>query len=109
MNTPFAATSFFMAAAVFTACRSFFFRLSERSNKTVLGKFSRLLVPCSGTTLGIYLLHPLILELLNDLGLNTLLFTPFLSIPVITIGIVILCAAVTYLLLKIPILRRLVS
>ena len=95
MNTPFAVTSFFMAIAIFTACQNLHVNYSSKL---------RLL---ARTTLGVYLLHPLILEFIDSLGVNTLLFTPFLSIPFITVCIVVICAVITYLLQKIPVIKHL--
>ena len=67
---------------------------------------SRMLRQLSGYTLGIYLLHPLMLTVARHLGWNTLFAPPFLSIPLS----VALIAAVTFvpvcLLHRIPGVRK---
>lgn len=101
MNTPFAATSFFMAAAVFAACQAVLY------TRTLSERFCRLLKTCADTTLGIYLIHPLAIEFLKEIGLDTDICTPLLSVPLITACIVLICGIAAHLLLKIPVLKRL--
>lgn len=57
-------------------------------------------------TFGIYLVHPLILNGLEDLGLNNLSFHPLVSIPVIASLIFALSLGISWLLHRIPVLNR---
>lgn len=103
MNTPFAATTFFTAAAIFVAGQSIDKKAahSEKTGKT-LGFLA-------GTVLGIYLLHPLAIILFNRIGFKTSLCTPILSIPLLTVCTVVLSGLISAVLLRIPLLKRLIQ
>lgn len=103
MNTPFAATTFFTAAAIFVAGQSFD-RKAAHSEKT--GKTLGFL---AGTVFGIYLLHPMAIILFESIGFNTSLCTPILSIPLLTACTVVLSGLVSAVLLRIPLLKRLIQ
>lgn len=103
MNTPFAATTFFTAAAIFVAGQS------ADEKLTVSVKARKVTAFLAGTIFGVYLLHPLAILLLGEIGIKTSLCTPLLSIPFLTIGTAVLCSLVTALLLKVPVLRELVQ
>lgn len=103
MNTPFAVPTFFIAAAVFTKAQA------ASGNKYCSAKAEKILAFGAGRTFGIYLLHPLVILVLDQLGLETLLRVPLISIPLLTIGTVLLCVPVTVLLSKIPFLRKLIQ
>ena len=103
MNTPFAATTFFVAAAVFVGVQAVC-RKSER-----LLKVGKVLEFGASKTFGIYLLHPMAIGLLQRLGLDTSLCTPLLSIPFLTICTVLLCVPVTVLMSKLPVFKRLIQ
>lgn len=60
----------------------------------------------SGLTFGIYLVHPLVLNHLELLGLNTLSFNPWLSVPLLALLVFLLSAAFSWLLGKLPLLGK---
>lgn len=102
MNTPFAATTFFIAAAIFV-------NVQTLEKKKHLQSAEKVLAFGAGKTLGIYLLHPMVILLLSKIGITTSLCTPFISIPLLTIGTVLLCVPVTVLLSKVPLIRKLIQ
>ncbi len=59
-------------------------------------------------SLGIYLLHPLLILILKGLGLNTLTFNPVISVPIISIIVYLLSMALVLLLSKIPKLGKVI-
>lgn len=103
MNTPFAATTFFTATALFVAGQSIDGKIaaSEKAGKI----FSFL----AGTVFGVYLLHPLAILFWESVGLTTSLCTPILSIPLLTVCTAVLSVSAAALLLKVPVLRKLVK
>lgn len=103
MNTPFAVTTFFTAAAIFVAGQSADARLSASAKA---GKTVRAL---AGAVFGVYLLHPLAILFWENVGFTTSLCTPLLSIPLLTVCTTALSALAAMLLLKVPVLRKLVQ
>ena len=103
MNTPLAATTFFTAAAIFVAGQSIDKKAahSEKTGKT-LGFLA-------GTVFGIYLLHPLAINLFTSIGFKTSLCTPLLSSPLLTVCTVVLSGLISAVLLRIPLLKRLIQ
>ena len=68
------------------------------------GKFVQTL---SKLSFGVYLLHPLIIELLdNVLHISTTSFNPLLSVPVISVAVFIVSSAAIYVLSKLPLLNK---
>ncbi|MDE6686457.1 MAG: acyltransferase family protein [Lachnospiraceae bacterium] len=103
MNTPFAATTFFTAAAIFVAVRSVDKKIAASVNaKKIFGTLA-------GTVFGVYLLHPLAILFLENIGLKTSLCTPILSIPLLTVCTAALSFSVAALLRKVPVLRKLIQ
>ena len=89
----------FMTVAVFVLFRYVLGVSDERSRRQRLGGVSKV-------TLGIYLIHPLFLMLLDRLDITTLSFTPVLSVPVLA-GLIFFCSfLVAWLLSKIPLIGR---
>ena len=76
----------------------------------IKGKLRALVALISQYSLGIYLLHPLLLLPVRDLenGFYRLFISNWLAIPIITIVIMFIALLSTMLLVKIPLLRRLV-
>ena len=61
-------------------------------------------------TLGMYLIHPAVIMLLDRLfGLNTLTFDPRISIPVIAVLVFVISAALTAVIRAVPVIRKTVS
>lgn len=72
---------------------------SDRAKKFILS--------LSSLTFGVYLFHPFVMDQLDGkLSLNSLTFSPILSIPVITVLIVLICFAVTFVMGKIPVVKK---
>lgn len=103
MNTPFAVTTFFIAAALFVGVQA----AGEKISRSV--KTQKVLAFGAGRTFGIYLLHPLAILLLDHLGVSTNLCTPILSIPLLTFGTVLLCMPISTLLSQVPLIRILIQ
>ena len=53
-------------------------------------------------TLGIYIIHPMIIETLQHFGITSLLFNPIISIPLLSLVIFSVASLIVYLLLKTP-------
>lgn len=58
---------------------------------------------------GIFLIHILVLTLLNQYGVQYNLFSPILSVPVITVLCFLLSFVLVYVLKKIPLLKKLIG
>lgn len=102
MNTPLTPMMFFTACAVFVACKRLDMRLWVHPRAgTALCSFAKL-------TLGIYLLHPAVLVLAQKIGFVPSICSPLLSIPLIVVCVAVLCGAISFVLLKIPVLCRLI-
>ena len=71
-------------------------------------RYIRLLERISSLTLGIYIIHPIWIEILSWLGISTssMSITPLISIPLISLATFTLCTLSAYLLFLIPGLRR---
>ncbi len=92
-----------MAVNAFTACSAIY----------ILGKHckvkeSRMLHSLSGLTFGVYLLHPFVLDLLNQAGINTLFAPAAVAVPVMVLLVSVLTGILVFVLQKIPGLRQLV-
>ena len=70
------------------------------------GRLYGLIKRLSKYSFGAYLVHPLILDLLDRAGLNTLSFTPWVSVPVIAALVFVPAMAVSALLHLIPGVRK---
>lgn len=103
MNTPFAATTFVTATALFVAGQSVDGKIAA---SVKAGKIFGFL---AGTVFGVYLLHPLAILFWENVGLKTSLCTPILSIPLLTVCTAALSVSAAALLLKVPVLRNLVK
>lgn len=70
-------------------------------------KIQNIISKISKYCFGIYLVHVLIIELLDRyLSLNTLLFNPFLSVPIISIIVFIISLIISFVINQIPILKK---
>ncbi len=67
----------------------------------------RIVAYLSPLTFGVYLLHPFVMEQLDTkLSLNALAFSPIISIPILTVLITLICLAVTFVMIKIPVAKK---
>lgn len=55
---------------------------------------------------GAYLVHVLIIDIVKSVGLETIRFTPILSVPVITLIVAVLSFAISFILNKIPFVNQ---
>jgi surface polysaccharide O-acyltransferase-like enzyme len=85
------------------ACQNIF------SKKELSEKGSMLLKKLADTTFGIYLLHPFIINCMKAIGLDTDICTPIISIPLMLVCVFTVSMVLTGLLLKVPILRKLLQ
>lgn len=60
----------------------------------------------AGLVLGVYLLHPVLLDVLRYVNINALMCTPLVSVPLIAIPVFVGAAAITWVGQRIPYLRR---
>lgn len=102
MNTPFAVTTFFMSAAIYTAIRAWC-QKTERAGKT-----ERVYRLCADRVFGIYLFHPLVIELFCAIGLDQLISVPALSVLFMVVCVFAVSLIVSQLLSKIPLINRLI-
>ena len=95
----FSLTSFAEAVALFL----WFKNLDLGKNQ----KIQNVLYKMSTLTLGIYLIHPFIISQLEDkLHINTLSYNTVLSVPVNTIMITVISILITWVMTKIPLIKR---
>lgn len=92
-----------MAVNAFVACTCIFILC-----KHIKIKGSKLLRDGSKLTFGIYLLHPFVLTLLHQAGVDTLFAPAFIAVPAVVILVMALTAVLVFALSKIPGLRRLI-
>ncbi|MCM1025866.1 MAG: acyltransferase family protein [Roseburia sp.] len=104
LKTPFSLTAFFMATALFLLGQRGEERLRSRGERAGSALFWG-----ASCTLGIYLLHPFALSYFPVQAVSEGLRYPALSIPVMTLCIFLLCGVFSALLLKVPVLRKLVQ
>ena len=62
-------------------------------------KFIKILAGMSPSTLGIYIVHPVIIEVLQRIGITTLSFNPWFSVPILAFLVFIMSAVITKLIL----------
>lgn len=60
----------------------------------------------SKATFGVYLVHPIMIDVIKGFGLETVTFNPYLSVPVITILVFLPSLLVSLILNQIPFVRK---
>lgn len=81
-----------------------FFQKSEFKLSAKMSKFIALISKC---TLGVYLLHPFMIEHLKQwTGMSTLSFNPWLSVPIISIAVFVLTLVAILILTKVPVVNK---
>ena len=103
MQTPFVVTNFLTSAGLFCVIQGLEGKLEKKE------KDAKCIAFAAGTTLGIYLLHPLVLNLFLAVGFNTAICSPILSVPLVLIAAVLVSGGIAALLLKVPGLRKLIT
>lgn len=71
--------------------------------------FQNVIRQLAPVTLGIYVIHPVVLVLLRDMGLSSTSFTPFLSIPLISVLVFVFSWLSAFVIYQIPHVRGIVS
>ncbi len=98
-SDPLSLMSFFVAAAVFWVFRS------QVSKVRFAYRARCLIANLSRLTLGVFLIHPLVIYFLEKaFGLSLLSFSPILSVPLLTLLVFFLSAAVIFGIKKLPFL-----
>lgn len=88
----------------FISCGALFIVIKQIPFKQ--GRFMPLISKLSTYTMGIYLLHPLILNILADLQVSTLIIHPIVMIPLLTLLVYLLSLLITRILFFIPIVNK---
>lgn len=94
-NSPYTIMAFISCTCIFLLCKSLI-----KNNKE-----SKALLFYSSSTLGIYILHPFFLKIMNEFGLTPLILPPIISIPLFVIGAVLCCGGVAWIISKIPMVK----
>ncbi|WP_270657914.1 acyltransferase [Eubacterium callanderi] len=87
----------FMAIAIFV-----FFK----NHANYFDKFKKIICRLSKLTLGVYLIHPCIIEILEKCGLTALRYPAIISIPLNTLLVFIISMLLSYFISKIPFIRQ---
>lgn len=103
LSTPFSVSSFLIAVSIF-------FSMQAIEKRLEYSKFAvSFLNKGAVSTLGVYLMHPFFISLVYDGRYGEVLRScPLVAIPLVTVSIVAVCALISALLLKIPLLKRLI-
>lgn len=101
VSTPFSPMAFFISVSLFIGLRTFCTK-SSWVNHPVVHNLSKL-------TLGIYLIHPAVIVLFNRFNFKPECVIPIVSIPLLALANILICVIIASLLMKIPILKHLLS
>lgn len=94
-------------AAFSVAVYSFILNLCK--NRTPGKAVSKFIYTVSAYSFGIYLAHPLVLAVFKEIGFVPTLFTPALSIPIISICAFVISFALSWALRKIPKIGKMIT
>jgi surface polysaccharide O-acyltransferase-like enzyme len=78
------------------------------SKVVIEDKWKQRIHHCAAYSMGVYFVHPLWVLILKSAGVNTLIYNPVLSVPLISIIVYILSVIAVWGVRKIPVIRRLV-
>lgn len=76
----------------------------EKSDNSRKGG-GRIITALSSCTLGVYMIHAMLLEKLHAAGITTLSFDPALAIPLIAGGVITVSFALSFILKQIPVVK----
>ena len=76
--------------------------------KQKVKQLNKYILNISKLTLGIYLIHPMIFQILKYLGINTMILNPIVMIPIIVIMVLVISSIMTTILKKIKGLNYLI-
>ena len=72
----------------------------------VQGRWSGTVAFVSKATMGIYLLHPFVLERLDRAGINSLTWNTWCAVPLVTLLTFSVCLGISTVLLKLPLVKK---
>lgn len=96
LNDTMAVNAFVACTCIFVLCK----HIKVTENK--------LLKEGAGLTFGIYLLHPFVLNLLGEAGVDTLFAPAFVAVPLVVIMVTAVTAVLVFAISKVPGLRKLI-
>lgn len=90
-----------MGISIFLVAKKFINKISDNNSKLIsnVGK----------NVLGIYLVHEIVINELNGLGINNSMFNPVISVPIVVILVFIISYFIVYLLDLIPGVKKIVN
>ena len=94
----FSLPSFLQATCIFC----FFLALRDRE-----WKHAKLAAKLADCTLGVYLIHPLMINVLERIGLTVTPAAPFSGLLILFVSLAVICFALVYIAKKIPVIRKL--
>lgn len=80
-------------------------RRCEEKGRGMGKRGSRIITTLSSCTLGVYMIHAMLLEKLHAAGITTLSFDPALAIPLIAGGVITVSFALSFVLKQIPVVK----
>lgn len=89
---------------IFSVAVFVFFANMKNTDK--LEKYRKPVTKLSGLTFFVYMAHPFFVEKLNLMGINTLSFSPILSVPVLTIVVFLACVVCGWIVSRIPVIGK---
>ncbi len=98
LNTPFMLPQFISCSCIFLIVKNCCHNIPKH--------ISTIFTHLSKYTMGIYLLHPLVIYILRDFGVSTLMLHPIIMIPLLSLLVFVICLILTRLLLFIPIVNK---
>ena len=63
----------------------------------------------SQTSFGVYLMHVLLLQVIQSKGINSTIVTPWIAIPLVSLLLLTACSFLVWVIQSIPYVRRVVS
>jgi len=95
----------YLSVSVIPMSISLMYILKSWNKPVISSSFTKKL---SILTLGIYFVHPVILEIMNAMQYGTGIFHPIVSIPVVTFIVFGVSTGIVYIIYRIPFIRRVV-
>ena len=92
--------TFFMALSIFLLVKQC------ADGKQWSGKTRTIISEVSGNTMGVYLMHILMLEWGRDYNVHSMMISPIIGIPLISFGCFVICLAVSAVLRRLPLIGR---
>lgn len=101
LNNPFSLPSFILTIGIFLFIKN----MNMKMNSTI----QSVLGTAAALTFGIYLLHPMIVDLAEAIGFSSIKFNPIVSVPVIAMAVVVVTAVPVFVIYNIPVVKRLIT